>query len=309
LATTRAPNLDSISEAHFAQPSTPRLRPASPARSVAGANTPRDLAARVKLLELYTLHVLPRNGEWDYAREFISVSPVLDEERRDAFLQALTTLREEAAEAERREEEERRKREEKIRRDIEEARRLRAENEARERKRIEEERARREKEERERKEKTAAAAAAAAAAAQKKGAAGDPSRGGLRRTVSTSSSTSASTSASSPTRAKLPPATRKPGGLSKKSLSSSSSSGAKSPPSLASRASMVLSNLRALLVDDVAVAFRTNPYFLLRMLAFVIGFLLLLSRKNVRKRLNRVLQVSWNKVKATVGMGAKVSYI
>jgi len=307
LATTRAPNLDSISEAQFTQPSTPRLRPASPARSVAGANTPRDLAARVKLLELYTLHVLPRNGEWDYAREFISVSPVLDEERRDAFLQALTTLREEAAEAERREEEERRKREEKIRRDIEEARRLRAENEARERKRIEEERARREKEERERKEK---AAAAAAAAAQKKGAAaGNSSRGGLRRTVSTSSSTSASTSASSPTRAKLPPATRKPGGLSKKSSPSSGSSRAKSPPSLASRASIVLSNLRALLIDDVAAAFRTNPYFLLRMLAFVIGFLLLLSRKNVRKRLNRVLQVSWNKVKATVGMGAKVSYI
>ncbi|CAD0029969.1 unnamed protein product [Aureobasidium pullulans] len=49
------------------------------------------------LLELYTLHVLPQNDEWDYARDFISMSEVLDDERRDAFLQALHTLKEEKA--------------------------------------------------------------------------------------------------------------------------------------------------------------------------------------------------------------------
>jgi sRNA-binding protein len=62
-----------------------------------GTSTPRDLNIRLKLLELYTLHVLPQNDEWDYARDFISMSEVLDDERRDAFLQALQTLKEEKA--------------------------------------------------------------------------------------------------------------------------------------------------------------------------------------------------------------------
>jgi len=62
-----------------------------------GTSTPRDLNTRLKLLELYTLHVLPQNDEWDYARDFISMSEVLDDERRDAFLQALHTLKEEKA--------------------------------------------------------------------------------------------------------------------------------------------------------------------------------------------------------------------
>ena len=38
-------------------------------RQNTGTDTPRDLEKRIKLLELYTLHVLPRNEEWDYARE------------------------------------------------------------------------------------------------------------------------------------------------------------------------------------------------------------------------------------------------
>ncbi|KAK0661160.1 putative PEX26 peroxisomal biogenesis factor 26, partial [Cercophora samala] len=118
-----------------------------------GTDTPRDLASRLKLLELYTLHVLPRNQEWVYAKEFISVSPVLDEERREAFLQALDSLQEEQKEFERIEELKRKENEERIKRDIEEARRLRAENEERERKRLEEERVKREKEEKERKER------------------------------------------------------------------------------------------------------------------------------------------------------------
>lgn len=70
----------------------------------------------------------------------------------------------------------------------------------------------------------------------------------------------------------------------------------------------MLGNLRVL-VDEIATAFQTNPYVLMRMLAFVIGLLLLLSRKKVRERMARIIGVSWNKVKATVGMGTKVSYI
>ncbi|KAF2434577.1 hypothetical protein EJ08DRAFT_605971 [Tothia fuscella] len=75
---------------------TPRLRRTHSAAS--GTNTPRDLHTNLKLLELYTLHVLPRNQEWDYAREFIMMSEVLDDERKEGFLQALHGLREEQEE-------------------------------------------------------------------------------------------------------------------------------------------------------------------------------------------------------------------
>jgi hypothetical protein len=63
--------------------------------------------------------VLLRNDEWDYAREFISMSSVLDEERREAFLQALQSLYEEQKEGERREREEKARQEEQLRRDLE----------------------------------------------------------------------------------------------------------------------------------------------------------------------------------------------
>lgn len=63
-----------------------------------GLDTPKDLNSRIKILELFTLHVLPRNNEWDYARSFIANSDILDDERREAFAQTLTELQE-AAEA------------------------------------------------------------------------------------------------------------------------------------------------------------------------------------------------------------------
>lgn len=59
-----------------------------------GTDTPRDLNARVRIIELFTLHVLPRTGEWDYARDFINRSEVLDEEIREEFSQALRSLEE-----------------------------------------------------------------------------------------------------------------------------------------------------------------------------------------------------------------------
>ncbi|TDZ29394.1 hypothetical protein C8035_v011335 [Colletotrichum spinosum] len=142
LAASTSPNLDLSKSFSDSPPPSPRQnhRYRSPAKGASGADTPRDLNARVKILELYTLHVLLRNNEWDYAREFISVSSVLDDERREAFLQALQSLQEEQQEAERRETEERRQQDEQLRRDIEEAKKLRAENEERERRRLEEER-------------------------------------------------------------------------------------------------------------------------------------------------------------------------
>ncbi|PHH63971.1 hypothetical protein CDD81_5190 [Ophiocordyceps australis] len=143
LAMSNAPNLE-LAGGKLSMSPTPSSRTGqryrSPAPGTSGANTPRDLNGRVKLLELYTLHVLLRNNEWDYAREFISASPILDDERRDAFLQALQSLRDEQQLQERLECEERQRQDEQLRRDIEEARRKREENEKRERKQTEQER-------------------------------------------------------------------------------------------------------------------------------------------------------------------------
>ena len=306
LAAARAPNLD-ISADRFSESPLRHHSPASggkPRRPAApsGADTPRDLNARVKILELYTLHVLPRNSEWDYAHEFISVSPVLDDERRDAFLQALDTLREEQAEAERRGEEERAKREEAIRRDVEEARRLRAENEAREGRRLEEERVRREAEEAGEKERAKAAATEGDFGVEgTTPVTATPPALKRRKPADGSQASSSPRGGGSAARPRGPLPRRGAGG-------GGGGNAVAASPTLMSRASVVLGNLRRL-VDEIAGAFQTNPYVLLRMLAFVIGLLLLLSRKRIRERIAQIVGVGWNKVKATAGMGTKVSYI
>jgi len=60
-----------------------------------GTSTPRDLNQRLKILEIFTLYVLPRNQEWEYAKQFIQMSEILDDDRKEAFLQALQALQDE----------------------------------------------------------------------------------------------------------------------------------------------------------------------------------------------------------------------
>jgi hypothetical protein len=269
LAAANSPNLDL--SGRFSETKSPRIPPRhrSPAKGASGADTPRDLNARVKILELYTLHVLLRNNEWDYAREFISMSSVLDEERKEAFLQALQSLQEEQQEADQREREERQFQEEQLRRELDEARKLRAANEERERRRLEEERARREGSE------------------VDYGIEQSPSHTGSHR------SSHSRTQSSSMSRT-MPPAGKK--------------GRAVSPPSLGARAVMIIGNVRAM-VQRLSVTFQTNPMVLMRFMAFIASFLLMFSRKSVRERILHVLSISWNKVRATAGMGVKVSYI
>lgn len=38
---------------------------------------------RSKIAEIYILHVLPRMGDWAYAREFAEMSPDIDDEQRE----------------------------------------------------------------------------------------------------------------------------------------------------------------------------------------------------------------------------------
>ncbi|KAI1384633.1 uncharacterized protein F4822DRAFT_415757 [Hypoxylon trugodes] len=270
LAASSTPNLDISKQLEATR--SPRLssRNRRSSKGASGADTPRDLNARVKILELYTLHVLLRNNEWDYAREFISVSAVLDEERRDAFLQALQSLQEEQQQSERKEREEQQKQEEQLQKDIEEARRLRAENEARERRRLDEERAKRE---------------------------GSEVDYGIEQTRSTPAPRSKPRSVSSGSALSRPP--KSPVSKGKK---------ATAPSSLTARAAMILANLRNV-IEQMGATFKANPMLLMRLVAFVISILVMFGRRSIRERVQRILGTGWNKVKSTAGMGVKVSYI
>ena len=66
-------------------------------RNDKGRDTIRDLATHIQVLEIYILHILPRNSEWDYAQEFIKSNSILDDEQKDTFLQTLSELREDAS--------------------------------------------------------------------------------------------------------------------------------------------------------------------------------------------------------------------
>lgn len=226
--------------------------------------------------------MLIRNNEWDYAREFISVSSVLDDERREAFLQALQSLQDDQQETERQEREEQHRQEDKLRRDVEEARRLRAENEEREKRRLQEERARREGSEID-----------YGVDARSVGASSSAKSARRNRTQ-----TNGSTAAGRPAR----PAAADPKGT------SSNKNKAVAPASFGARAAAMFANVRAML-ERMRLAMQNNPMLLMRFLAFILGLVLMFSKKNMRERLMRILATSWNKVRATAGMGVKVSYI
>ena len=221
-----------------------------------GTDTPRDLNTRVKLLELYTLHVLPRNEEWDYAREFISMSEVLDDERKEAFLLALHSLKEEKEDAEAREEKLRQQQQEQMEqhRKETEARRL-------EQSRAEDERRKREEENRR----------------QPRG---------------------------SDERIRKPP----PAPPSRTSRQQPAKKPAAPPPGFYKRASTLFSSVQAL-ISNTAHQMTANPMALFRTFLFLLAFVLAIGRRDLRERIMRLIRNAWEKVRRTVGMGVKVSYI
>lgn len=264
LAASTTPNLDIASRLQEG-----RHGSRSPNKN-AGTDTPRDLNARVKILELYTLHVLLRNNEWDYAREFISISEVLDEERREAFLQALQSLQDEQNEVEAREREAKRYQEE-----VEEQRRKR-EREAEDR-RLEEERERRIGSEIDYGVEDNPPRPGSSKS-QARSANGDSVKGGRRQVASP-------TARSAKAAKKVAP-----------------------PPTMVNQAGNIIANLRKLL-ENMAAGFKTNPMMLLRLLAFLVGILMALGRRDIREKILRMMGNGWMKVRQTAGMGVKVSYI
>ncbi|KIW00647.1 uncharacterized protein PV09_07840 [Verruconis gallopava] len=262
--------------AHFSTPARGFTRRPSGA---SGTNTPRDLQSNVKLLELYTLHVLPRNGEWDYAREFILMSEVLDEERKEAFLQALQGLKDEQENAEKRE----RELQKQQREQLEEQRRLQEEQRIAEAKRAEEEARRREE-----------------------------ARKYPQRPPDAASPTGVASSSTRPVpQSPSGPRSRPSAAIpSKKNQVARQRNDNTAPPqqTLYKRAAAILSNIQAV-IFNMGQGLANNPMALMRMLLFLLMFALAFGRRDIRERLKRALGKSWDKIAATVGMGTKVSYI
>ena len=254
---------------HLSSP--PRIRRTS---STPGTNTPRDLQLSLKLLELYTLHVLPRNGEWDYAREFIMMSELLDDERKEVFLQALHELKEEKQQAAAREKEIQRQQEEQIlrqkREEEEETKRVEA-------RRAEDEIRRRGESKRQHRQP-----------ANHEGQARD----GHSRPK-----------ALGPPRPSGGTASR-PRAEPKKDIARRSSAN----QTLYGRIGAIVTNLQSLLLTT-AQSLRTNPLLLLRTVLFILAFALAFGRRAIRVRIKRTLERAWVKVKGTAGMGLKVSSI
>ncbi|KAJ6118457.1 peroxin-26 Pex26-Penicillium chrysogenum [Penicillium samsonianum] len=259
---------------------TDRLQDASdvyeqrPLRTTSGADTPKDLTARVKIIELFTLHVLPRNDEWEYSTEFVNLSEVLDEERKDLFLQTLEGLKEEKERGE-----------------------MRA---------VELQRAKDAELEQQREDERREAEEAAAAAARLQ------SNGHKRSTSEVDYGIEKNRSQASPKGKGARPSTDKsPNGKSRTSLSSSGSKNVKKQDKVEPRgrsSQAVATGLRNIFRHIIRTV-SGNPMSIVRTLLFVIGILMAMSRQGVRDRIRRVTDGAWQKVKATAGMGVKVSYI
>nr|POE79571.1 hypothetical protein CFP56_07636 [Quercus suber] len=249
-----------------------------------GAQTPKALATRLRVLELYALHILPLNEEWEYSQSFIEMNDTLDEESKEAFLQALETLKEEKEGTALREqalkEQREREMEEQQRRDAAE----RAENAKRE------EEARKSAEfERQQQQNRANNPPVPSNGLHNGHMTGD----GTGSTKAGSSTGRPSTSSHTPP----PPRPKTP----KKSTRVQTPAG-----DLYHRATSVFSNLQQMVVQ---ASRGLDTMVVMRLLMFILAFLIIAARRDLRMKIRRVMGDGWDKVKRTIGMGVKVSYI
>ena len=245
-----------------------------PVRPTGGTDTPKDLAARVRILELFTLHVLPRNEEWEYAAEFINLSEVLDEERKEVFLQTLDGLKEEKEQGDLR------------------ATALQREKDA----------------ELERQMRQTECQSAEEATAERQEQNGHKRNGSLEKKPSNRTSKSRGTKSTDRQSGNKPGTSS---GRTAFSPPSGSSKNVKKPekPESRARQNRAVGNVLRNLVQYVSRMISSNPLSLARLVLFVLGIVMALSRQDVRERIRRVTGAGWQKVKGTIGMGVKVSYI
>lgn len=252
-----------------------------------GADTPKELSSRLKILELFTLHVLPRNEEWDFARSFINNSDILDDERRESFLQTLQELQE-AIDTEDR------------------AVELEFHGER-------DEESKRQQEEEERKRAHTAAEELRNGGVHRRSS--SEVDYGIEKSHPSGTSTSVNAAESKPAAPKSRPT---PGPASGRTQFSPPAETPKHRPvrkSPQSHSNDMLTQARQLvralqsLVRNVTGAMTSNPTTLFRAFLVVLAILMAFSRQEVRERVRRIVGSSWDKIRRTVGMGVKVSYI
>lgn len=244
-----------------------------------GTNTPKDLAARVRIIELFTLHVLPRNEEWTYAKEFISLSEFLDDERKEVFLQTLEGLKEEKEKGDLRAAEIQQEKEAEMEKQKWEAERQMAEE------------------------------AAAAERVEQNGLKRASSEVDFGIEKSHPNGTLKGKGVKSAIKPSGPKTATSPGRSALSSSSPSKNVKKSEKPESRARQTRAVANVIRNLLRYITQAVSNNPLSLLRTLLFILGIVMALSRQNVRERIGRITGAGWQKVKGTVGMGVKVSYI
>ncbi|KAL9610465.1 MAG: hypothetical protein Q9167_004838 [Letrouitia subvulpina] len=235
-----------------------------------GTNTPRELASRIKILELYALHVLPHNNEWDYARDFVRMSDILDEERREAFLQALNGLEEESKLEYQHEQELERADERQL--EIDQPENL---------------------------DKSLAQPTSKMT--------GIEYRPDHQRSNSEHDYGIEESGIIAPVNV-LPASTAKPSQPNGVRAGPVTSPRRRETDGIYKRGAAILGTLQRL-IFNISHSLSRNPLALLRLVLFVVALILTLSRNDVKNRIRRMTETGWYKIRQTVGMGLKVSYI
>ncbi|KAF3483345.1 peroxin 26 [Arthroderma uncinatum] len=259
--------------------------------SAAGTDTPKDLAVRVKLLEIFTLHVLPRNDEWEYAREFINLSEALDDDRKEAFIQTLDNLQEEKERGAQRAAEIQQEKEEELERQ-------RKQREDEERLIAEEEREKQEREQKQKRQQESSSSSGGKSTSNHKRSSSEVDYG-----IEKSNPNSAMK-----TRVVKPALKKSTSSEPSSAKQTKKSTTGKSQPLLLARM-RVLANLLVTFMKNLARSLASNPLSYLKSLLVVLGVLMALGRSDVRNRIRQVTGAGWQKVRGTIGMGVKVSYI
>jgi hypothetical protein len=267
-----------------------------------GTNTPKDLTSRIKVLEIFTLHVLPRNSEWDYARSFIQNSDILDEERREAFLQTLEELQDVT------------RRESFDAADVDEVFEDTEEHPAEETRDGPEQQSQSQSQSQEatsKHQRTSSEVDYGIERAHPNGATQTtaPSKQPTGPTATpkppqpTSTPRSPPPPSATPTRTHFSPPAQTP-----RRPAQRKSSRPTSQNTLAAQARALFQALSNL-ARSMATSLQKNPTAVLRLLLFVLMFVVVAGQKHIREKAKRVLGRAWEKLRGTVGMGVKVSYI
>lgn len=229
-------------------------------------NTLRDLTSRIKILELYILHVLPASDEWDYAKDFIQMSDILDDDHKEAFQHALEGLKAEKTQSQQQHEDD----EEAPPQDLQPA----------EPKPIEDHdhptEHRRSNSERDYGIEEARKAA-------------KPNQPDVHPTSRAKGKSNLQRNGKQPIPAKVSP--KRP-----------------SKQGIIHRTMAFVAAFQNLILNMTHSVSR-NPLAIFRFVLFLVALLVALGRRDVKERIRRITGSGWDKIRKTVGMGVKVSYI